>query len=72
MKRLILEIEGFKLYEEYGAFYIELPDGGTLINLFGSKEGLITELIRWKTEIDYNNPFMLNIEDKFINILENI
>lgn len=69
---LISKINGFKLCREGEEFYIKMPDNTTVVNLGGSKKEVIDELERWKKEIDFNNPFMLEIENIFIETLEAI
>lgn len=66
---LISKINGFKLCREGEEFYVKMPDNTTMVNLCGSKKEVIDELKRWKKEIDSNNPFMLEIENIFIETL---
>lgn len=69
-KEHIASINKFTLWKRGEFYFIELPNGDTMVNLSGTKEELIGELERWKVEVDYNNEFMLNIEDKFIKCLK--
>lgn len=69
-KEHMVSINKFTLWRGGAFYFIELPNGDTMVNLSGSKEELIEELERWKREVDYNNKFMLDIEDKFIKFLE--
>ena len=69
-KEHMVSINKFTLWKEGEFYFIELPNGDTMVNLSGSKTELINELERWKVEVDYNNKFMLDIEDKFIKFLE--
>lgn len=36
---------------------------------YGTKEAVKKELTRWKTEIDFNNPYMLEVENCFLAAL---
>lgn len=69
-KEHMVSVNKFTLWREGEFYFIELPNGDTMVNLAGTKEGLIEELERWKREVDYNNKFMLDIEDKFIRFLK--
>lgn len=69
-KEHVVSVNKFTLWREGGFYFIELPNGDTMVNLSGSKEELINELERWKVEVDYNNEFMLDIEDKLIKFLK--
>lgn len=69
-KEHMVSVNKFTLWREGEFYFIELPNGNTMVNLSGSKEELIGELERWKKEVDFNNKFMLGIEDKFIKFLE--
>lgn len=54
----------------YGVYYFcterELKALSMPCNQYGSKKEIIAELKRWKKEVDFNNPEMLEIEDFFI------
>lgn len=66
---LIASYKGFNLYKEGKLYYIkELKD--QYLNMSGEKIELIDELKRCMQEVDYNNDYMLDIENHFINILE--
>ena len=69
-KEHMVSVNRFTLWREGEFYFIELPNGDTMVNLSGSRNELISELERWKAEIDYNNKFMLDIEDKFIKFLK--
>ena len=45
---------------------------GIPVNQLGTKEELIGVLNYWKTDIDLDNPGMLEMEDSFIKTLEEI
>lgn len=45
---------------------------GIPVNQLGTKEKLIEVLNCWKTDIDFDNPEMLEIENSFIKTLEEI
>lgn len=38
-------------------------------NQYGTKKEIKSELERWKSDIDFNNPKMLEIEELFISAL---
>lgn len=38
-------------------------------NQYGTKKEIKSELERWKNEIDFNNPKMLEVENCFISAL---
>lgn len=42
---------------------------GVPVGQCGSKEEIKSELERWKTEIDFDNPFMLEVENCFLAVL---
>lgn len=39
------------------------------VSQYGTKEAIKDELNRWKTEIDFDNPFMLEVENAFLAAL---
>lgn len=45
---------------------------GIPVNQLGTKEEIIKILNYWKTDIDFDNPKMLEIENSFIKTLEGI
>lgn len=45
---------------------------GTPVNQLGTKEELIETLNHWKTDIDFDNPEMIEVETSFIKTLEGI
>lgn len=45
---------------------------GISVNQLGTKEEIIKILNYWKTDIDFDNPEMLEIENSFIKTLEGI
>ena len=45
---------------------------GVPVNQLGTKEEIIKILNYWKTDIDFDNPEMLEIENSFIKTLEGI
>jgi hypothetical protein len=71
---IINRINGFKLTKSSRAdFYqVVLPNGETIANASGTREDVINELERWKNEIDFNNEFMLKVENGFIDALRSI
>lgn len=69
VKETVCNINDFKLCRENDFYFIVYPDNTTMVNTSGSKEDIINEMERWKKEVDSNNPFMLNIENTFIEVL---
>lgn len=45
---------------------------GIPVNQLGTKEELIEILNYWKTDIDFDNPEMIEVETSFIKTLEGI
>lgn len=45
---------------------------GIPVNQLGTKEELIETLNYWKTDIDFDNPEMIEVETSFIKTLEEI
>ena len=43
---------------------------GVPVAQYGTKEAIKAELERWKTEIDFDNPFMLEVESAFLAALK--
>lgn len=69
-KELLAAVNGYKLVKEGNSFYqVEDQTGETMVNTSGTREEVKAELERWRSEVDYNNPFMLEIENTFINVL---
>ena len=66
---LLSKINGFKLCKEGEELFVKMPNNATMTNLSGRKEEVINELKRCKKEIDFNNPFMLEVENEFISVL---
>lgn len=56
---------GFDLIENKNSLY------GFPVNQFGTIEEVKEELSRWLIEVDSDNDYMREIEEYFINILEN-
>jgi hypothetical protein len=72
---IIKQINGFKLCRgknKKDFYYVILPNGETMTNLSGTKNEIITELQRWKKEVDFNNPFMFKVENALINALKEV
>ncbi|MDF2950550.1 MAG: hypothetical protein K0S18_133 [Anaerocolumna sp.] len=65
----ICKVNGFELNGVNGFYSLVMPSGSTMVNASGSKDELISELNRWKEEVDFNNEFMLEVENKFIDEL---
>ena len=67
---IISKINGFKLCQENKDFYfVVIPNMDNMVNVSGEKQTVINELTRWKNEIDFDNNFMLEVENKFIEVL---
>ena len=69
VKEVVCKINDFKLCKENDYYFIIFPDNTTMVNTSGSKQDIISEMERWKKEIDSNNPFMLEVENGFIKAL---
>lgn len=70
MRKILARKNGFDLVQSDDNFYSMIyPLGNTCVNTSGSKQELVDELMRWKKEVDMNNPFMLEVENTFINAL---
>lgn len=72
---IIDSINGFNLHQDGQFFYVGLGNetmSTAMVNTSGNKEEVIDELERWKIEVDYNNVFMLDVENQFICTLKNI
>jgi len=72
--QILSVVNGYHLIKKNNFYYILDKKGMTIpyLNMSGTKEQVINELKRWKDKVDCNNEFMLKIENKFIEILENI
>lgn len=73
-KNILSEVNGYKLIEDNGFYYISDANGEILDYTFvsGTAKEVMDELNRWRNECDYNNKFMLQIENEFIKVLENV
>ena len=73
-KNILSEVNGYKLIEDNGFYYIVDVSCEVLDYTFvsGTAKEVAKELNRWRNELDYNNKFMLQIENEFIKVLENI
>ena len=68
---IIDRINGFRLCKDGRDFYqVIWPSGATMVETSGSRDEVLITLRRWREEIDFDNPFMLDIENSFINCLE--
>lgn len=43
---------------------------GVPVSQWGTKEAIKAELERWKNEIDFDNSFMLEVENAFLAVLK--
>lgn len=69
-KTVVSEVNGYKLINDNGFYYI-----GEILNytfVSGTAKEVMDELNRWRNELDYNNEFMLQIENEFIKVLEDV
>ena len=73
-KTVLSEVNGYKLIEDNGFYYIVDVSCEVLDYTFvsGTAKEVMDELNRWRNELDYNNEFMLQIENEFIKVLENV
>ena len=74
MKKLLLECNGHYLFENNDHFWVTDDKTGEwfMVNMHGTKKDIIDELKRWSVEVDMNNSLMLEMENKFINLLESL
>lgn len=73
-KTVVSEVNGYKLINDNGFYYILDAEGEILDYTFvsGTAKEVTEELNRWRNEVDYNNKFMLQVENEFIKVLEDI
>ena len=73
-KTILSTVNGYKLIVNDGMYYIEdeYDDVLDYMNTFVTAEQVCDELKRWRIECDADNKFMLEIENEFIKVLENI
>ena len=70
-KKIVLsEFESTRLWKVGELYFIAL-NSRTMVDATGTKDEIIAELKRWKKDIDFNNEYMLNLENQFIQALEN-
>lgn len=59
--------------EYYGDYFFgterEIKNMSMPCNQYGTLKEVRAELELWKTEIDFNNPYMLEIENTFLDAL---
>lgn len=67
---VIGKINGVNLCRENDFYFIRRNDG-FMWDMCGEKEEVKEELQRWLIEVDSDNDYMREIEEYFINILEN-
>ena len=74
MKKLLLECNGHYLFENNDNFWVTDDKTGEwfMVDMYGTKKEIIDELKRWSIEADMNNPIMLEMENKFIGLLESL
>lgn len=68
-KEVLAKYNNYTLCREGDFYFIDELD---MVNIRGTKEEVIEELKRWSIEVDSNNKLMLEMENSFINVLENI
>lgn len=72
MKRTLASKNGFTLIhdEYYNDFYFgterQINTLSMPCNQYGTLKEIRTELERWKKEVDFDNPFMLEVENAFL------
>lgn len=73
--KVLAEKSGFLLVHDefYNDFYFgtasEIKNLSMPCNQYGTQKEIKTELERWKSEIDFNNPYMLEVENCFLAAL---
>lgn len=73
--KILAEKNGFILAHDefYNNYFFgtkrELQSLSMPCNQYGTKKEIRSELERWKSEIDFNNPKMLEVENCFIYAL---
>lgn len=77
--KILAEKNGFILAKDVDAkdFYMfgieeDFNRSSFSVNQCGTLTEVLGELKRWKSEIDFSNPFMLEIEKEFIDALQKI
>lgn len=72
MKKTLAVKNGYILMhdENYNDFYFgtetQIKNLSMPCNQYGTLKEIKSELTRWKNEVDYNNPFMLEVENAFL------
>lgn len=75
MKRTLAVKNGFTLVhdEYYNDFYFgnerQINTMSMPCNQYGTLKEIRAELERWKKEVDFDNPFMLEVENAFLSAL---
>ena len=70
---IIDRINGFRLCKDSKGrdlYQVIFPSGSTTVETSGTRDEVLSTLRRWREEIDFDNPFMLDVENSFINRLE--
>lgn len=73
--KILAEKNGFILAHDefYNDYFFgterEIKNLSMPVNQYGTKKEIKAELERWKTEIDFDNPYMLEVENCFISAL---
>ena len=67
--KMLCRCNGYTLCERNGFYFIKEID---MVDIRGSKDDVLNELKRWSVEVDMNNSKMLEMENKFINVLESL
>lgn len=73
--KILANKNGFLLAHDkyYGDYFFgterEIKSLSVPCNQYGTKKEIKTELERWKKEVDFDNPRMLEIETFFISVL---
>ena len=75
MQRILSVKNGFYLVHDeiYNDFYFgterQIKSISMPCNQYGTLKEIKSELQRWKKEVDFDNPFMLEMENAFLDAL---
>ena len=75
MQRILSVKNGFYLVHDeiYNDFYFgterQIKSISMPCNQYGTLKEIKSELQRWKKEVDFDNPFMLEMENAFLDVL---
>ncbi len=66
--KLLSKKNGFRLWQNEDFYWITATDD--LHHIAGDKKEVISELERWKNDIDFKNDYMLQVEMEFLSVLK--